>query len=214
MSDSPPSQMTRVPTPLIPAVRELSRLHRQGRTPQILSGLQSLISAIDSNIEFNPAIEIDSTAIAELTQRIENLEAEMGDINPDSTAIAKLRERLSSLETELRKLGELREMVVELAAAVESLPRTEGEKRSSQLSSKTAQKSNPPHSKKSSSSQKRQSPPSEPLIQGRLAERLGIDTSTLTRRRKRDDFGQWVQSLDPDGWGWEYDWDEKQFYPI
>lgn len=222
MSDSPPSQMTRVPTPLIPAVRELSRLHRQGRTPQILSGLQSLISAIDSSSEFstdinldiNYALNPDSTAIAELTQRIENLEAGIGDINSDSTATAKLRERLSSLETELRKLGELREMVFELAATVESLPQTEGGKRNSQPSSKTAQKSNPPHSKKSKESQKHQPPPPEPLIQSRLAERLGIDTSTLTRRRNRDDFGQWVQSLDPDGLRWEYDWDEKRFYPV
>lgn len=187
MPDSPPSQMTRVPTPLIPAVRELSRLHRQGRTPQILKGLQSLISAIDSNTSFNPdlsyAINLDSTAIAELTGRIEKLEMVIADINTDNTAIAKVTERLSSLETELRKL-------VEPATLVELLPQTEGAKRS------------------------RKPTPPEPLIQSRLAERLGVDTSTLTRRRERDDFRQWVQNLDPDGIGWEYNCEEQQFYPV
>ncbi|MBD1838861.1 hypothetical protein [Coleofasciculus sp. FACHB-501] len=213
MSDSPPSQMTRVPTPLIPAVRELSRLHRQGWTPQILSGLQSLISAIDSSIEFSIDINSDSSAIAELTQRIESLEAGFMDINSDSTSIAELTQRIESLEagfmdinSDSTSIAELTQRIEKLEATVESLPGTEGEKRTSQPPRKAA--------KKSSSSKKHQPPPPEPLIQSRLAERLGIDTSTLTRRRNRDDFEQWVQSLDPDGFGWEYNWEEKQFYPI
>lgn len=197
MSDSPPSQMTRVPTPLIPAVRELSRLHRQGRTEQILSGLQSLISAIDSSTEFSVDINSDNAAIAKLIQRIEKLEAGLSDINLDSTAIAELTQRIEKLE-----------------GAVESLPRTEGEKLHSQPPRNAVQKSSSPHLNKISSSKKRQPTPKEPLIQGRLAERLGIDTSTITRRRKRDDFKPWVQSLDPDGWVWEYDWVEKRFYPV
>ncbi|MBD1832609.1 hypothetical protein H6F61_07840 [Cyanobacteria bacterium FACHB-472] len=197
MSDSPPSQMTRVPTPLIPAVRELSRLHRQGRTDQILSGLQSLISAIDSSTEVSVDINSGSTGIAELNQRIKKLEAGLSDIKFDSNEISKLTQRIEKLE-----------------AAVKSLPRTDGKKLHSQPPRKAAQKSSSPHLNKISSSKKRQSTPKEPLIQGRLAERLGIDTSTITRRRKRDDFKQWVQNLDPDGWAWEYDWEEKRFYPV
>jgi hypothetical protein len=49
MSDDPPSRMIRVPTPLVDAVRELSRLHRQGRTKAVLEGIQKLITAIDSD---------------------------------------------------------------------------------------------------------------------------------------------------------------------
>jgi hypothetical protein len=43
VDDNKPSAMVRVPTPLIPAVRELSRLHRQGRTSEVLQGLDELI---------------------------------------------------------------------------------------------------------------------------------------------------------------------------
>ncbi|MBD1833335.1 hypothetical protein H6F61_11765 [Cyanobacteria bacterium FACHB-472] len=197
MSDSPPSQMTRVPTPLIPAVRELARLHRQGRTEQILSGLQSLISAIDNSTEVSIDINSGSTGIAELNQRIKKLEVGLSDIKFDNTGIAELNQRIEKLE-----------------AAVKSLPRTDGKKLPSQPPRKAAQKSSSPHLNKSSSSKKRQSTPKEPLIQARLAERLGVDTSTITRRRKRHDFKQWVQSVDPDGCVWEYDWEEKIFYPI
>ena len=48
MSDStPPSQMLRVPSALVDAVKELSRLHR-GYTSAVLTGLQQLIASIDS----------------------------------------------------------------------------------------------------------------------------------------------------------------------
>ncbi len=43
-----PSKMIRVPTPLIEAVRELSRLHRQGRTKAVLEGVEKLVIVIDS----------------------------------------------------------------------------------------------------------------------------------------------------------------------
>ncbi|MBE9179235.1 hypothetical protein IQ268_11745 [Oculatella sp. LEGE 06141] len=37
-----------------------------------------------------------------------------------------------------------------------------------------------------------------------LAERLGINQSTISRRKDRDDFSEWTRSLDPDGIGWVY----------
>ncbi len=45
-----PSKMIRVPTPLIEAVKELSRLHRQGRTKAVLEGVEKLIAAIDIDL--------------------------------------------------------------------------------------------------------------------------------------------------------------------
>ncbi|MCC5605216.1 hypothetical protein [Nostoc favosum] len=43
-----PSEMIRVPTALIPVVRELSKLHREGHTIALLQGLEELLSGFDS----------------------------------------------------------------------------------------------------------------------------------------------------------------------
>lgn len=78
MSDapSPPSQMLRVPTPLVDAVKELSRLHRRGYTHAVLSGLQHLITDIDSKADSVaiPAGRSDAEVITELIARVERLE--------------------------------------------------------------------------------------------------------------------------------------------
>ena len=50
---SPPSEMIRVPTALIPVVRQLSKLHREGHTIALLQGLEELISKFDSNIDID-----------------------------------------------------------------------------------------------------------------------------------------------------------------
>ncbi|MFW9262610.1 hypothetical protein [Nostoc sp. CALU 546] len=52
---TPPSEMIRVPTALIPVVRELSRLHRQGHTIALLQGLEELIFRFDSNTDIDIA---------------------------------------------------------------------------------------------------------------------------------------------------------------
>ena len=63
---SPPSEMIRVPTALIPAVRELSKLHREGHTIALLQGLEELISQFDSNIDINVAPSSKSVLQLEL----------------------------------------------------------------------------------------------------------------------------------------------------
>lgn len=52
---TPPSEMIRVPTALIPAVRQLSKLHREGHTIALQQGLEELISKFDSNIDIDVA---------------------------------------------------------------------------------------------------------------------------------------------------------------
>jgi hypothetical protein len=37
-----------------------------------------------------------------------------------------------------------------------------------------------------------------------LAQRLGVSASTVRRRKTRDDFSAWTQSLDPEGIAWAY----------
>ena len=44
-----------------------------------------------------------------------------------------------------------------------------------------------------------------------LAYRLGVDPSTISRRKNRENFHQWSQNLDPEGIGWDYI--EGSFWP-
>lgn len=54
--------------------------------------------------------------------------------------------------------------------------------------------------------------PSEPLSGAKLARRLGISTSTLSRYKHRANFSTWSQDLDPDGIAWIYE--GNQFVPM
>lgn len=112
-STTPASQMIRVPTPLVDAVKELSRLHRQGYTRAILTGLQQLIASVDSNADsatlsvrdsdITTASRIDSEVIAGM------IAAALAPIQEQTTSYAKtsniivseienLNERVSGLE--------------------------------------------------------------------------------------------------------------------
>ncbi len=51
------------------------------------------------------------------------------------------------------------------------------------------------------------------LIQADLAKRLDVHPSTLRKRRREQDFAQWSQSRDPDGIAWQYDPEDRQFFP-
>ena len=42
------------------------------------------------------------------------------------------------------------------------------------------------------------------LTQADLAKRLGVDSATLTKNRKKPNFLDWSQNLDPEGLGWKY----------
>jgi hypothetical protein len=76
MSDeNKPSQMLRVPTPLIDAVRELSRLHRQGLTHEVLSGLDDLIKTLE--FASGSPKNSDCFAISEICSRLDNLESQL-----------------------------------------------------------------------------------------------------------------------------------------
>ncbi|QLE46651.1 hypothetical protein FD723_41475 (plasmid) [Nostoc sp. C052] len=66
-----PSEMIRVPTALIPAVKELSKLHREGHTIALLQGLEELLSEFDSNIDINNS--------GKLEEKLDNLESHLGN---------------------------------------------------------------------------------------------------------------------------------------
>ncbi|YAF99543.1 MAG: hypothetical protein AB3A66_29970 (plasmid) [Nodularia sp. CChRGM 3473] len=95
--NQPPSQMIRVPAALIGAVRQLSKLHRQGHTTALLQGLEELISQFDSDIDINVAP--NSKSVSQLEQRLEKLESHLAgqseDVKTKLEAIAQHLEKLA-----------------------------------------------------------------------------------------------------------------------
>ena len=98
--------MIRVPTPLIEAVRELSRLHRQGCTKAVLEGVEKLVIVIDSETD----IDIDSVkdSLSKLTERMERLESEQSDSKQDidiANINLLISERLVKVEADIESLA-------------------------------------------------------------------------------------------------------------
>ncbi|WP_242040457.1 hypothetical protein [Anabaena subtropica] len=90
----PPSEMIRVPVALKEVVRELSRLHREGRTAQVLQGIQELISKLDSTAD------IDTLAsIQQLEQRVVQLESRHSSGSTD-----ELKEELTAISLRVEQL--------------------------------------------------------------------------------------------------------------
>jgi hypothetical protein len=52
------------------------------------------------------------------------------------------------------------------------------------------------------------------LIQAELADRFGVHSSTVGKRKSDPDFGEWSQEKDPDGIAWQYNEAEKVFVPL
>lgn len=86
---TPPSEMIRVPTALIPAVKELSKLHREGHTIALLQGLEELLSSFDSKIDINNS--------GKLEDKLDNLESHLG--NKLETITKKLEQMERAIST-------------------------------------------------------------------------------------------------------------------
>lgn len=84
--------MLRVPTVLIPIIRELSRLHREGHTTAILQRLQDVVTELDSKT----AIDYSPTNTKHLEEKFEQLEAQLKDDNQ------ALLQRLEKIEAAIR----------------------------------------------------------------------------------------------------------------
>uniref|UniRef100_B8HUR6 Uncharacterized protein n=1 Tax=Cyanothece sp. (strain PCC 7425 / ATCC 29141) TaxID=395961 RepID=B8HUR6_CYAP4 len=52
------------------------------------------------------------------------------------------------------------------------------------------------------------------LSQGDLAKRLGVVSQSLSPRRTKPDFPEWSRSKDPEGIAWQFDSQQKVFYPL
>ncbi|AFY46056.1 hypothetical protein Nos7524_0132 [Nostoc sp. PCC 7524] len=90
---SPPSEMIRVPVPLIGIVRQLSKLHRQGHTIALLQALEELVARFDSNIDIDLA---GSKQVLQLQEKLEELESHLAD--RDKSVETKLEAMTKKLE--------------------------------------------------------------------------------------------------------------------
>jgi hypothetical protein len=230
MSNEPVSQMVRVPTPLIEGVRELSRLHRAGRTKAVLEGIKKLVSAIDSEA----AVDIDSvaTAILTLTQRLDKLEKQRPHLS-STNDIASISERLEKVEADMRSIqstmadltarvsgvegvgyiGNTVTATTQLAssdieATIQPLEPTDTSS-DIEVNKESDRTALAPGSEQAAEAVKPDSPSSSeaPLTQSALAKRLGVSNHVVQRQKQygRENFAAWSKERDPDGiaWSWQ-----------
>jgi len=224
--------MIRVPTPLVDAVRELSRLHRQGRTKVVLEGIQKVITAIDSTTVID--INSVSESISKLTERLDRLEIQPIDSNPDIDIdrviqmISGVSERLEKVESDLTAIaltiqdlntrvsslegvGDIGYAVTplsELEALFDSRSDIEMTAELEDIDS-IAQPLEPLDiSTDSVEIAELTTPPHlKPLSQLALAKHLSCRDKVVEKQRKqgKESFADWSRERDPDGiaWTWE-----------
>jgi polyhydroxyalkanoate synthesis regulator phasin len=214
--------MIRVPTPLVDAVRELSRLHRLGRTKAILEGVQKLIAAIDSEND----IDSDSVSqlISKLTERLERLESERVDSKYDidiASAIQPISERLEKLESDIESLAltiaDLNVRVSDLEGVgdigyavtpLSELPLPDDISTDSETTAEVGEQADISTDSGAIAESEFPPQPQIPLTQSALAKRLGCSDKAIEKHRKqgsKEQFAVWSRDRDPDGitWTWE-----------
>jgi septal ring factor EnvC (AmiA/AmiB activator) len=195
--ENKPSQMVRVPTPLIPAVRELSRLHRQGRTSEVLQGLDELILALDSSSSTNNAT---SQTIGAIYERLDNLESQLlGESNSNETDSTK---RLASLEQKIdfitTRMAQFADAIIQIQNNLNNQPRrNKSHYNNSYYTGQTTR--------------------IQPLTEENLAKRLGVNVETVRFERSSQPpplFVGWSKRKDSSGIGWEFNTDTGLYHPV
>lgn len=171
---TPPSEMIRVPTALIPAVRELSRLHRQGHTIALLQALEDLIIIFDSSDDI--------------------------DLAPSNKSVKQLESRLEKLESRLAKKDEILNSKLEaIASQLEQLSRSAAVTAKSNNYKPRRSNSYYPHS---SPTVELGAFPAENLAKrlGLTVATLEQERKKLTTK----EFISYTRNRDPRSFGWEY----------
>lgn len=193
-----PSQMIRVPTPLIPAVRELSRLHRQGRTSELLHSLDELILALDSNSR--SANSKNQTLLA-ICERLDKLESQLsGSSNSKETgAIHNLADLEQKIEVITNRMAQFAEAIIKIQNHLNNQPRRQKK------------------SYYNNSYYQAQTPRIQPLTEEGLASRLGVSVETVRKERinlQPPLFVAWCKGKDRSGMGWEFNQDTGLYHPV
>ncbi|MBW4632950.1 MAG: hypothetical protein KME30_13935 [Iphinoe sp. HA4291-MV1] len=94
---SPPSEMIRVPVPLIGVVRRLSKLHRQGHTIALLQALEELMSNFDINNDID--VTAGNKSVKQLEERLLKLESHLtAQGSSVETKLEVITKKLESIE--------------------------------------------------------------------------------------------------------------------
>lgn len=187
---SPPSEMIRVPTVLIPLVRQLSQLHRQGHTIALLQALEELLLQFDINNDHLAA----ATRYA-------------NDATVGSKSVKQLEEKLEKLESYLA--GRAESVETKLEVVLKKLELIERSIASGRLGHKTKpQRFAYPY----------QQPQVElqPFPNENLAQRLGVSPQSLIAERENKstkEFTSWTRSRDPMSVGWEWNDSDGLYHP-
>jgi chromosome segregation ATPase len=191
-----PSEMIRVPTPLIPAVRELSRLHRQGLSSEVLHSLDELILALDSN---SKSANSTSQTILAICERLDNLELRLsGDISSDASSnqhLADLEQKIDSINN---RLAQFAEVIMQLQSNINNQPRRG-------------------KSYYGNSYNQGQPVKFQPITEESLASRLGVTPETIRKERESQPaplFFAWSKRKDTSGIGWEFNQKTGLYHPI
>lgn len=184
--------MMRVPTPLIEAVKELSRLHRLGHTNAVLGGLQELISNIDGNIDSDIVISTESSSevVRQLALRLEKLESRLDSDSAVETSVASLEKKLETLAMRL----------VQLEGTVARL----GQQQQTASTRRQAFTYHPPQLEL------------QPFTEENLAKRLAASALTIRNHRETKspkEFESWCRQRDPGGLAWRYQKDGL-YHPV
>jgi hypothetical protein len=196
--ENKPSQMLRVPTPLIDAVRELSRLHRQGLTYEVLSGLDDLIKTLECG-SGSPK-NSTSIAILEICSRLDNLESQLsGSSNSNEVSSTK---RIHDLEQKIdsinNRLAQFAEAIIQIQSNINNQPRRS-------------------KSYYGNSYNQGQSVKFQPITEESLASRLGVTPESLRKERESQPaplFFAWSKRKDTSGIGWEFNEKTGLYHPI
>lgn len=185
---SPPSEMIRVPVPLIGVVRRLSKLHRQGHTIALLQALEELLGDFDINNDI--------------------------DITAGSKSVKQLEEKLLKLESHIAAQGSSVETKLEgITKKLELIERAISTISSANASGKLG--NNKPRSKAYPYQQTQVE--LQPRTNESLAPRLGITPQGLVAERENKsakEFLSWSRNRDPMSTAWEWDAESGLYNPI
>jgi hypothetical protein len=205
-NEEKPSQMVRVPTPLIDAVRSLSRLHRQGRSTEVLSGLDNLIKTLEfgsgsgSNEAYNSISEIWDTRFESLCDRLDNLESQLsGSENSNEVpSPERLKDFDKKIDSINNRLTQFAEAIMLLQSNINNQPR-----RSKPYYGNSYNQGQPVRI--------------QPIPEESLASRLGMTPESL--RKEKDSqpaalFFAWSKRKDTSGIGWEFNEKTNLYHPV
>ncbi|NJL77633.1 MAG: hypothetical protein HC836_35520 [Richelia sp. RM2_1_2] len=194
-----PSQMIRVPTPIIGAVRELSRLHRQGRTSEILQGLEELISTFYCSS--SSRYDTNSKTLSEIMERLDKVESNKTDECSSNEIVDA--ERINNLEDKVDSI------VSRIEQFTDAIRQIQNHLNNQHKNNKKSYYNN--------SSSSRQTPRIQPLTEEGLALRFGVSLETVRKQRidlPSPHFVAWCKRRDTSNIGWEYNQDTGLYHPV